>query len=107
MNDLCWKIHDITFVCDANKRLDAIQKHNIDFLDASTAFFDRYACTFYDSIHSIDEDRFILIGQTENAVMVFIVHTERDDVYRIISARRAEKHEVKLYAARAKILHSH
>ena len=44
----------------------------------------------YDARHSIDEDRYNVIGMVEN--LLFVVYTERnDDTIRIISARKATK----------------
>ena len=46
----------------------------------------------YDARHSIDEDRYNVIGMVEN--LLFVVYTERnDDTIRIISARKATKEE--------------
>lgn len=98
MGDISWKIGDFVFVCNSEKRQVGLKKHGLDFIDASTAFLDPYAISFYDTNHSDDEDRHILIGQALNTVLVFVVHTERDGVFRIISARKAVKNEVKIYA---------
>ncbi len=97
MADISWTRDGIVFVCDAQKRLAGLQKHGVDFLDASTAFLDPHAISFYDTEHSNDEDRYALIGMAKNTVLVFVVHTERNGVCRIISARKATKNEVKRY----------
>lgn len=98
MADISWTRDGVVFICDAQKRLEGLQKHGVDFLDASTAFFDPFAISFFDEEHSRDEDRHALIGQTDDALLVFVVHTERNGACRIISARKATKSEGKTYA---------
>ncbi len=46
MADISWAREGIVFVCDAQKRLEGLQKHGVDFLDASTAFFDPEVRTY-------------------------------------------------------------
>jgi uncharacterized DUF497 family protein len=59
--------------------------------------------TLYDDEHSSDEDRWVTIGQTQNNVLI-VIHTFqkiKDAEYvRIISARRANKNEIKQYLSR-------
>jgi len=53
----------------------------------------------YDSKHSDDEDRFIIIGMSRKLRELTVCHCCRaeDDITRIISARRATKNEILLY----------
>ena len=53
-----------------------------------------------DSRYSYGEDRYQLIGRIEGRLFV-LVYTPRNDVMRIISARKANQREVKLYENRA------
>lgn len=71
--------------------------HEISFDEASTAFGDVLSLTIYDPMHSEAEDRFILIGTSVNNRLLVVVHTERNDHIRIISARRATNKERKYY----------
>jgi uncharacterized DUF497 family protein len=56
----------------------------------------------YDPLHSEEEDRFILIGNSHRNRLLVIVHTERAENTRIISARKATKKERKQYEENAK-----
>ncbi|MDH5181312.1 MAG: BrnT family toxin [Gammaproteobacteria bacterium] len=86
------------FEWDENKRLNNIQKHGIDFVAVLPVFDDPNAIEAYDESNSIDEDRYQIIGMAKPGIL-FVAYTERDDgnVIRIISARRAEKHEIARY----------
>ena len=80
---------------DEDKRLSNLQKHKIDFLDA-TEVFDDYTITFEDDRESYGEQRFVTFGRLLGYV-VAVVHTEREDNIRIISIRKATKHEERSY----------
>ena len=73
------------------------QKHGITFEEASTAFADVFSITIDDPLHSEDEDRLILIGQSKESRTLVVVHLEKTNVIRIISARKATKHEQRFY----------
>ncbi len=62
--------------------------------------FDEAVSCFYDPDHSNDEDREILIGHSEQGRLLTISYTLRDNVIRIISARKATNHEAEYYARR-------
>ena len=87
------------FDWDENKNRINQEKHGIDFDEASTVFFDERAILFDDPEHSENEERFILLGMSENANVCIVCHCyrESDTVIRIISARKATKTEVKIY----------
>jgi len=74
------------------------RKHRITFLLAITVFDDPYALIAADTEHSAEETREWIIGESDRGVLV-VVYTERlaGRVYRIISARRANRRERKLY----------
>lgn len=74
----------------------------VSFDEASTAFNDTLSLTIYDPLHSDDEDRQILIGSSFQNRLLVIVHTERGDKIRIISARKSTKHERDQYEENAK-----
>lgn len=86
------------FEWDEEKRLKNISKHGIDFLAVIPVFDDPNALEAFDEKNSIDEDRYQIIGVARPGVL-FVAYTERDSggTIRIISARRAEKHEIALY----------
>jgi uncharacterized DUF497 family protein len=65
--------------------------------EASGAFRDPLSSTIADPDHSLDEDRFVLIGRTGAGRLVVVVHVDRRDHIRIISARLADKGERQAY----------
>jgi uncharacterized protein len=65
----------------------------VSFAEAATAFEDPLSITVRDPDHSVDEERFILIGQSRQQHLVVVAHVERDDTIRIISARPANRQE--------------
>jgi len=87
------------FDWDENKNRINLEKHGITFEEASTVFFDERAILFNDPEHSIDEDRFLLLGMSETAKVCIVCHCyrESDTVIRIISARQATRKEEQRY----------
>ena len=64
-----------------------------------TVFYDEAAILFDDPDHSIDEERFLIIGMIKSSKICIVSHCYRnsDKVIRIISAREATKNEKKIY----------
>ncbi len=89
----------LKFEWDNRKNKANIKKHGISFEEARTAFYDENAIQFFDPDHSEDEDRFILLGTSYRLNTLVICHCFRKEetVIRIISARKADKDEVKQY----------
>jgi len=87
----------LSFEWDAQKASANERKHGVSFEEAATAFGDPLSVTIPDPDHSEDEDRFILLGSTYRGRMVVVVHTDRGDSIRIISARRATRTERRQY----------
>lgn len=92
----------LLFEWDTNKAGKNINLHDVSFDEASTAFSDTLSLTMYDPLHSGEEDRMILIGNSHKNRLLVIIHTERKDKIRIISARKATKNERKQYEENAK-----
>jgi hypothetical protein len=86
------------FEWDEEKREKNIKKHGIDFVSVIPVFDDPNAIEQYDEKNSVDEDRYQIIGMARPGIL-FVAYTERNgrDTIRIISARRAEKHEIAKY----------
>ncbi|MFT5400174.1 MAG: uncharacterized DUF497 family protein [Planctomycetota bacterium] len=84
-----------------NKRKESanIKKHGISFEEARTSFYDENAIQFFDPDHSIEEDRFILLGVSHKLNTVVVCHCfkEEETTVRIISARKADKDEANIY----------
>lgn len=55
---------------------------------------------FYDPDHSQDEDREILIGHSNQGTLLVVVYVLKQEIIRIMSARKATSKESKLYAQR-------
>ena len=69
----------------------------MSFEEASTVFGDTLSITIDDPLHSQDEDRLILIGLSEDLKTLVVVHVEKRETIRIISARKASKKEKQFY----------
>ncbi|MBU4288468.1 MAG: BrnT family toxin, partial [Proteobacteria bacterium] len=87
----------LIFEWDLKKAKTNLGKHGVSFEEASTAFKDTLSLTIDDPLHSSDEKRLVLIGMSYNNSILVVVHTERGDNIRIISARKATKKERKYY----------
>ncbi len=72
-----------------------MKKHGIDFADAVSVFTDERAITIEDDYS--EEERFVTIGVDLLERVIVVVYTYRDDVLRIISARKATANERKQY----------
>ena len=92
----------LLFEWDPSKAKKNIKIHGVSFDEASTSFKDTLSLTIYDPLHSDEEDRFVLIGNSYKNRLLAVVHTEREDKIRIISARKATKHERSQYEENAK-----
>ena len=92
----------LLFEWNKNKAKKNFKIHGISFDEACSAFKDTLSLTIYDPLHSDDEDRFILIGNSVGNRLLVVVHTERGNKIRIISARKATKNERKQYEENAK-----
>lgn len=90
---------DIRFEWDLDKAESNVLKHGVTFEEARSVFYDENAIEFYDDEHSDFEDRFLMLGHSQNARLLLICHCYRteDNVIRIISARKATKSESKYY----------
>lgn len=83
------------FTWNEAKRKINVNKHRLDFADVSLVFAGD-TITILDDRRDYGEDRFVTLGLLHDQVVV-IVHTESDDVIRIISMRKALRHEAENY----------
>ena len=92
----------LQFEWDETKNKSNRKKHGVWFEEATSIFDDPAGRLFLDENHSEDEDRFVLLGMSSEARLLVVVHCEResDSIVRIISARKANKTEVKFYEER-------
>ena len=85
------------FEWDPNKAAKNNKKHSVSFNEAATVFGDPLSMTFPDPDHSIQESRFIIIGLSRLGRVLVVAHTYKKNRTRIISARKAMRHERKYY----------
>ena len=85
------------FEWDSNKVASNKSKHGIIFEEASTVLADFQSITISDPLHPGNEERLATIGLSEKQRLLVEVHTESDNVIRLISARQAVAHERKRY----------
>ena len=83
------------FEWDESKRLINLNRHRIDFADVDKIFAGE-TLTLLDDRFAYEETRFVTFGLLFEKV-VAVVHTEADDVIRVISIRRASKDEETTY----------
>ncbi len=81
----------IDFEWDAPKARDNLRKHGVSFVEAESVFSDDEALLAADPDHSVDEDRFVLLGLSERLRILVVAHCYRrgDRTIRLISARKA------------------
>jgi uncharacterized DUF497 family protein len=87
----------LQFTWDPRKAATNLRKHGVSFPEAASAFADPLSITIPDPDHSLDEDRFLLIGRSVRQHLVVVAHVERGDIIRIISARTASRRERQTY----------
>lgn len=83
------------FVWDEAKRRENLRKHKIDFADAEK-IFRGLTFTVEDARETYGEQRFLTLGLLEDQV-VSVAHTECGEEIRLISIRKATKHEARYY----------
>ena len=85
------------FEWDTKKAEIKIRKHGVSFQEAATVFGDPPAITFQDPDHSEDEERQLTFGLSLQERLIVVSHTERNDLTRIINARKMRRKERVIY----------
>lgn len=85
------------FEWDPVKAASNLQKHGVSFAEAATVFFDPLSITVPDPMHSLGEARLVITGLSYLQRHLVLVHVDRGDRIRIISARLATPSERKKY----------
>lgn len=88
---------ELTFEWDPSKAQKNLKDHAVSFKEATTVFDDEFGITIFDPDHSESEDRFIVFGRSALNRILLVVHTDKHDVVRIISARELTRNERKKY----------
>jgi len=81
----------VRFEWDEAKRRSNLWRHGIDFAEV-VEIFAGDPLTYLDERYDYGEERLIALGLLKGRVLA-VVHTDSEDVIRIISARKAERHE--------------
>jgi hypothetical protein len=89
----------VRFTWDPHKDRANQQEHGVSFGEAKTVFFDEYARLLADPDHSQEEERFLLLGVSARLRVLVVSYTyrEQESEIRLISARKANRHEQRQY----------
>jgi len=87
----------LKFVWDSAKAAANLRKHKVSFEEAASVFGDPLALTFADPDHSVGEKRWLTFGVSSGDRLLVVVHIEIGRSIRIVSARKATRHEREIY----------
>lgn len=92
-------VHMIRFEWSPAKNRSNLKKHEVSFEEAASIFYDELAVQFFDCENSTDEDRYLMLGISNNGRLLIVSHCEKDagTTIRIISARKATSTESQSY----------
>jgi uncharacterized DUF497 family protein len=93
--DVTYRLQGVTFEWDEDKARANVEKHGVTFEEAAEAFFDPFSLAGDASVQG--EDRDFLLGYSLAQRLLLVVHIDRSNRTRIISARPATRAERKLY----------
>lgn len=86
------------FEWDPNKAASNLRKHGVRFAEAMTVFEDDAMLRMPDD--DAEEERFVAIGMGSMGRVLVVAYTPREDLIRIISARRATRRERSQYESK-------
>ena len=89
----------VQYEWDNGKAAENLRKHGVDFADAIAALEDTNRLEEIDTRFACGEERIQVIGMARSNVLFVIVTMPGEDSYRIISARKATRHEQDRYYA--------
>lgn len=87
----------LDFEWGESKAATNLKKHGISFDEAASVFADPMAYSVSDPDHSEDESRYLTFGKSQTGRVLVVIHTHRAHAIRIISARKATRHERGIY----------
>jgi uncharacterized DUF497 family protein len=86
------------FEWDEHKaEVNSVNHSGVTFFEAATVFVDTLSIIVDDDEHSLEERRFLTVGQSRQGRILIVSYTEREDVIRILSAREAKPKEIRAY----------
>ena len=80
---------------DDDKAAANVEKHGVDFADAVSVLSDELALTAVDADRT--EERYVALGMDAFGRILVVAYTWREDDFRIISARKANRSEARQY----------
>ncbi len=86
----------LRFEWNKSKAKDNEAKHGVSFEVAKAVFRDPFAVEILDDRQDYGEERFVIVGKAGGQILS-VAYTERDEIIRIISARRTTKYEEEAY----------
>ena len=86
----------LSFEWDEAKSISNFEKHKISF-EIAQGIFDNPTIDIIDNRFDYQETRIKTIGRLENEIILVVIHTDRNGVIRLISARKARKDEREYY----------
>ena len=93
--EIIYRLYEVEFEWDEDKARSNYQKHGVTFQEAAEVFFDPFRQGGDATVD--DEQRNFIIGYTLSERLLLVVHVERSNRVRIISARQATRTERKMY----------
>ncbi|MCX6029353.1 MAG: BrnT family toxin [Chloroflexi bacterium] len=90
-----YRLQGVAFEWDERKARINAEKHGVTFEEAAEAFFDPFYQT--GGAATSDEQRDFILGYSLSQNLLLVIHVERGQRIRIISARQATRFERKLY----------
>ena len=85
------------FEWDPRKAESNARKHGVTFDEASTVFGDPLGLLMPDPDHSLNEERYVVLGMSNRQRLLVVAFTERPPYTHLISARRATRAERRRY----------
>lgn len=85
------------FEWNKEKAASNLKKHGVSFEEAKTVWLDYFYIDFFDEAHSIEENRLIIVGESDKNRLLIVSYAERINKIRIISARELTSKERRDY----------
>ncbi|MET0754090.1 MAG: BrnT family toxin [Pyrinomonadaceae bacterium] len=87
----------MSFDWDKEKAETNFKKHSVSFEEAKTVWDDYFYIDLFDEKHSVEENRFLIVGESAESRLLIVSYTERENSIRIISARELTPKERRDY----------
>lgn len=88
---------NMQFEWDKTKAEINLKRHGVSFAESETVWDDYFYVGLFDDEHSVEENRFLIIGESVQNRLLIVSYTERENSVRIISARELTLKETRDY----------